>query len=100
MRMYKVCPDYMSSGLMHNRYLNETKFYYMDEDKIEEILTPDTYKMLCLCQQIFDHTDTDYNFPDFITRDQYEILCWAVAERVEWETSVPTIAEFFWETDK
>lgn len=105
MRMYKVCPDYMSSGLMHNRYLNETKFYYMDEDKIEEVLSPDTYKMLCLCQQIFDQTDSwsskdaDYKFPHFITRKQYEILCWVVAKRVESETGVPTIAQFYWDTN-
>lgn len=104
MKMYKVCPDYMSSGLMHNRNLNESYFYYMHEDKIQEILSPDTYQLLSLCQQIFDQVEPvedypEYKFPHFISRKQYEILCWVVARRVESETGVPTIASFYWSND-
>lgn len=108
MKMYKVCPDYMSSGLMENVWDFEKlrwQFVFVDEIYLYGILSPETRELLSLCQQIFDQVDSwssedaDYKFPHFIRREQYEILCKLVAERVESETGVPTIASFYWETD-
>jgi len=105
MRMYKVCPDYMSSGLMKVNLDDDSPYLYVGNAECQELLTPETYQLLSLCQQIFDQTDswsskdTDYKLPHFITRKQYEILCWLVARRVESETGVTTIASFYWEND-
>jgi len=105
MRMYKVCPDYMSSGLMKVNLYDDSPYLYLDQQGCRQLLTPDTYQLLSLCQQIFDQTDSwssedaDYKFPNFISRKQYEILCWLVARRVESETGVTTIASFYWEND-
>lgn len=105
MKMYKVCPDYMSSGLMEFNLNDDGPYLYVDEQELFQLLTPDTYQLLSLCQQIFDQTDSwsskdaDYKFPHFIARKQYEILCWVVARRVESETGVPTIAGFYWENE-
>lgn len=109
MKMYKVCPDYMSSGLMEDRWSTrkgEYIFSYVDEEDLPKLLSEETTQMLALCQQIFDQTDSwssksaDYKFPHFIRREQYEILCKLVAERVESETGVPTTTEFYWSNEK
>lgn len=102
---YKVCPDYLSTGLMHNGYYSEDRFYYLHEEKINDLISEDTKYLLELCQQIFDQVEPldeypDYKFPHFICKKQYEILCKLVAERIESETGVATTAEFYWETDK
>jgi len=107
--MYKVCPDYMSSGLMQERWCFDRLKYvstYVDEEEFLTIFSEETRQLLALCQQIFDQVDSwsskdaDYKFPHFIRKEQYEILCKLVAERIQSETGVPTTAEFYWETDK
>lgn len=99
--MFKVCPDYLASGLMEmtgkSKYGREG-YYFVDEDRLDSMLSYETRELLALCQQIFDQVDTDYNFPHFIRKEQYEILCKIVAERIQSETGVPTTAEFYWET--
>lgn len=111
--MYKVCPDYMSSGLLEYTGLTRNNgteaWYFVGEDVLDNILSYETRQLLAMCQQIFDQVDSwsnypkpedVYKFPKFIRKEQYEILCKLVAERIEKETSVLTFAEFYWETDK
>lgn len=101
--VFKVCPDYMSEGLMRNRFTEKGESWvYVDKEFIDCLgLTEDTRQLLALCQQIFDQTDSwaegaDYTMPHFIRRDQYETLCNVVAERIQKETDVLTFAEFYW----
>lgn len=102
--VFKVCPDYMTEGLMRNRFTKDGESWvYVDEEFIDCLkLTQETRQLLALCQQIFDQVDSwsskdaDYKFPHFIRKEQYEILCKLVAERIQKETGVLTFAEFYW----
>lgn len=101
--VFKVCPDYMTEGLMRNRFTKDGESWvYVDEEFIDCLkLTQETRQLLALCQQIFDQVEPldvypEYKFPHFIRREQYEILCKLVAERIQKETGVLTFAEFYW----
>lgn len=102
----KVCPDYMSTGLLRNRFTPEKgeHWVYVDDDFINYIsISNETRELLALCQQIFDQIDSwsstqaDYEFPHFIRKEQYEILCKITAQRIQEETGVETVAEFYWD---